>query len=198
MCDRFLCCVISFFFFGTWKVQTPLHMKITCQHQAMRRNKRNRVKHGKGQRRGAKAKYCTCITPQQRREQFPHEPLTAKLTDSGEERLWCLCCGKPVAHEMKSSVKWHIFSRHHRPTTHKSYKFLVHQEGPLGAEIGTLGLIATTKLLQSFPNAGIGGPPDLTGLGFGVPIGSADLSARWTFGWPKVRFIPPPLPLLSD
>ena len=36
------------------------------------------------------------------------------------------------------------------------------------------------------------GPPDLTGLGFGVPIGSADLSARRTFGRLKVRFNPPP------
>ena len=25
-----------------------------------------------------------------------------------EERLWCVCCGKPVAHETKSLVKLHI------------------------------------------------------------------------------------------
>ena len=45
------------------------------------------------------------------------------------------------------------------------------------------------------------GPPDLTVPGFGVPIGSAYLSARRTFGRPigrpKVRFNPsPPLVLL--
>ena len=40
------------------------------------------------------------------------------------------------------------------------------------------------------------GLPNLTGLGLGVPIGSADLSARQTFGRPKVRFnpVPPPPP----
>ena len=41
------------------------------------------------------------------------------------------------------------------------------------------------------------GPPDLTGLWFGVPVSSADLSARRTFGRPKVRFnLPPPPPRL--
>ena len=41
--------------------------------------------------------------------------------------------------------------------------------------------------LMMFTNEQRFGPPDLTGLGFGVPIGLADLSARRTFGWPIGR-----------
>ena len=72
----------------------------------------------------------------------------------------------PPAHEdylstsSNETKKWNHVKRGKGQGKHptKSYKFLVHQEGPLGAEIGTLGLIATTKLFQNFPDAGIGIP----------------------------------------
>ena len=109
MCHRFPCCVISFFFLNMGNPHSPAH-EDNLSTSSNETKKQNCVKCGKGQG-GAKANYC--ITPQQR-EQFPHEPLTVKLTDSGEERLWCLCCGRPVAHEMKSSVKQHINNKSHQ------------------------------------------------------------------------------------
>ena len=48
-----------------------------------------------------------------------------------------------------------------------------------GASSNTRSKIFTSQL-RSYD--AFWGPPDLTGLGFGVPIGSADLSAPRTFG----------------
>ena len=41
------------------------------------------------------------------------------------------------------------------------------------------------------------GPPDISGLGFGVPMGSADLLARRTCGRLKIQLNPPPPPLCT-
>ena len=60
------------------------------------------VKRGKGQG-GQKARYATQMTPAARAAQYPHKPFTVKQTDAGE-RLWCLCCGKPVSHQTKTYV----------------------------------------------------------------------------------------------
>ena len=94
MCHRSLCCVISFFFHME-SPNSPAH-EDCLSTSSNETKKQTRVRPRKGQG-GAKANYCTHITPQHRWEHFSHEPLTIRLTDSGEERLWCPCCGKPVA-----------------------------------------------------------------------------------------------------
>ena len=47
---------------------------------------------------GQKARYATQISPAAPAVQYPNEPFTVKQTDAGE-RLWCMCCGKPVSHQ---------------------------------------------------------------------------------------------------
>ena len=104
MRHRFLCCVI-FFCFNMESPDSPTHEDYLSTSSNEVKN-RNRVKRGKGQG-GGKAHYCTRTTPQQQGE-FPHEPLAVKLTDSGEEGLWCLCCGKPVAQTRHTRCPNHV------------------------------------------------------------------------------------------
>ena len=70
------------------------------------------VKRGKGQG-GQKARYATQMTLAAGAAQYPNEPFTVKQTDAGE-RLWCLCCGKPVSHQTKTFVESHINNKSHQ------------------------------------------------------------------------------------
>ena len=94
--------LFAFSICSTWNPQSPRLMMTICRSQAMRPKSRGVGNLGK-----VKARYSTRITPQQRAEQFLEEPFTVKMTDAGE-KPWCLCCGKPVGHEMRSLVKQHI------------------------------------------------------------------------------------------
>ena len=55
---------------------------------------------GKG---GAAAKYCT-MSVAARMAQFPDEPFEERLDLLNQPMMWCLACGKPVAHPTKSGA----------------------------------------------------------------------------------------------
>ena len=62
---------------------------------------------------GNTAKYCGQMTPQTRLSTMASsstnvEMFDVRMTDSGEEKNWCLCCGKPVSHEALTFMKSHI------------------------------------------------------------------------------------------
>jgi hypothetical protein len=59
---------------------------------------------GKG---GAAAKYCT-MSVAARMAQFPDEPFEERLDLLNQPMMWCLACGKPVAHQTKSFVASHL------------------------------------------------------------------------------------------
>ena len=64
---------------------------------------------GKG---GAAAKYCTMSVPA-RMAQFPDEPFEERLDLLNQPMMWCLACGKPVAHQTKSFVASHLTRQCH-------------------------------------------------------------------------------------
>ena len=80
----------------------------------------------------------------------------------GREPVTCLCVMCHRFHCCVMSFFLNITSRGHLGRNWdtgaygkhrtKSCKFLVHQQGPLVAEIGTLGLIAAIKPFQNFPD----------------------------------------------
>ena len=59
---------------------------------------------GKG---GAAAKYCTMFVAA-RMAEFPDEPFEERLDLLNQPMMWCLACGKPVAHQTKSFVASHL------------------------------------------------------------------------------------------
>ena len=68
---------------------------------------------------GAKAKYCGQMTPQTRLSTMASsgtnvEMFDVRLTDSGGEKIWCLCCGKPVFHEQLTFMKSHMSTQGHK------------------------------------------------------------------------------------
>ena len=64
---------------------------------------------GKG---GAAAKYCT-MSVAARMAQFPDEPFEERLDLLNQPMMWCLACGKPVAHQTKSFVASHLTRQCH-------------------------------------------------------------------------------------
>ena len=68
---------------------------------------------------GNKAKYCGQMTPQTGLSTMASSGTNVvmfdvRVTDSGEGKKWCVCCGKPVSHEALTFMKSHIQTQGHK------------------------------------------------------------------------------------